>query len=76
MSAFIYIFDHPYFATTDPTGSFAMTKVPPGLYKLQIWHEQFGTRERTINVPPGENVTFEMEIGEKNLAQPDMRPAH
>jgi hypothetical protein len=75
MSAFIHVFDHPYFTTTDPTGSFAMTKVPPGLYKLQIWHEQFGTRERTINVPPGENVTFEMEIGEKNLVPSDMRPA-
>lgn len=75
MSAFIHVFDHPYFTTTDPTGSFAMTKVPPGVYKLQIWHEQFGTRERTIKVPPGENVTFEMEIGEKSSAPSDMRPA-
>jgi plastocyanin len=75
MSAFIHVFDHPYFATTDSTGSFAMTKVPPGRYTLRIWHEQFGTRERTITVPPGEHVTFEMEIGEKNLAPSDMRPA-
>lgn len=75
MSAFVHVFDHPYFATTDPTGSFVMTKVPPGRYKLQIWHEQFGTQERTVTVPPGENVTLEMEIGGKNLAPPDMRPA-
>ena len=75
MSAFVHVFDHPYFATTDPTGSFAMTKVPPGLYKLQIWHEQFGTRERTIKVSPSENVIVEMEIGGKSLAPPDMRPA-
>ena len=78
MSAFIHVFDHPYFTTTDHAGSFAMTKVPPGVYKLQIWHEQFGTRERTIKVPPGENVTLEMEIGGKNLLpsdMSDMRPA-
>jgi len=78
MSAFIHVFDHPYFTTTDHAGSFAMTKVPPGVYKLQIWHEQFGTRERTIKVPPGENVTVEMEIGGKNLLPSDMidmRPA-
>jgi len=78
MSASVHVFDHPYFTTTDHTGSFAMTKVPPGVYKLQIWHEQFGTRERTIKVPPGENVTLEMEIGGKNLApsdMSDMRPA-
>jgi plastocyanin len=72
MSAFIHVFDHPYFTTTDPTGSFAMTKVPPGVYKLQIWHEQFGRRERTIKVPPGENVTLEMEIGGENLSPSDM----
>jgi plastocyanin len=71
MSAFIHIFDHPYFAITDSTGSFAMTKVPPGLYKLHIWHEQFGIQERTINVLPGENVTLEIEIGVKNLVPAD-----
>ena len=78
MSAFVHVFDHPYFAATDPTGNFAMTKVPPGVYKLQIWHEQFGTREKTIKVPPGDNVTLEMEIGGKNLPPSDMsemRPA-
>lgn len=75
MSAFIHVFDHPYFATTDRTGSFALTKVPPGLYKLRVWHEQFGARERTINVLSGENVTVEVEIGAKNLAPSDMGPA-
>ena len=74
MSAFIDVFDHPYFAVTDLTGSFAMTKVPPGQYKLQIWHEQFGTSERTITVLPGENVTFEIEIGGKNPVPADLGP--
>lgn len=74
MSAFIHIFDHPYFATTDSTGGFTLTQVPPGLYKLRVWHEQFGSRERTINVLPGENGTFEMEIGRHNLAPTDMGP--
>ncbi|MFO0700579.1 MAG: carboxypeptidase regulatory-like domain-containing protein [Nitrospira sp.] len=71
MSAFIHVFEHPYFAITDPGGSFVMTKVPPGLYTLHIWHEQFGTQERTINVLSGENVTVEIEIGGKNLAPAD-----
>ncbi|MDN5940343.1 MAG: carboxypeptidase regulatory-like domain-containing protein [Nitrospira sp.] len=75
MSAFVHVFDHPYFARTDTTGSFVMTKVPPGLYKLRIWHEQFGTQERTVTVPSGENVTLEMEIGGNNLAPSNMGPA-
>lgn len=72
MSAFIHVFDHPYFAITDSSGSFVMTKVPPGLYTLHIWHEQLGAQERTINVLSGENVTFEIEIGGKNLVPVDM----
>lgn len=74
MSAFIDVFDHPYFSITDPIGSFALTKVPPGLYTLRIWHEQFGTSERTITVPPGEDVTFEIEIGGKNPVPADLGP--
>ena len=63
MRAYIHVFDHPYFAITDASGSFEMTKVPPGIYKLVIWHEHFGTREKTIKVPPGEGVHVDMEIG-------------
>lgn len=74
MSAFIHIFDHPYFATTDSSGRFALTQVPPGLYKLQVWHELFGSRERTINVSPGENVTFEVDIGGHNPIPADLGP--
>jgi len=73
MSAFIHVFDHPYFAVTDATGSFHMTQVPPGIYKLQIWHEQFGTREKTIKVPPGEAVNVEMDIGSR-LPLPEGKP--
>jgi plastocyanin len=73
MSAFIHVFDHPYFAITDATGSFHMTEVPPGIYKLQIWHEQFGTREKTIKIPPGEEVNVDMEIGSR-LPFSDLRP--
>jgi plastocyanin len=72
MSAFVHVFDHPYYTTADPTGNFAIKEVPPGVYKLRIWHEQLGTRERTIKVPPGENVTVEIELGGKNLSPSDM----
>jgi hypothetical protein len=73
MSAFIHVFDHPYFAITDATGSFHLTEVPSGIYKLQIWHEQFGTREKTIKVPPGEEVNVDMEIGSR-LPFSEVRP--
>ena len=73
MSAFIHVFDHPYFTITDSTGAFEMTKVPPGIYKVHIWHEQFGTREKTIKVPPGEAVNVDMEIGSR-LPSSEVKP--
>jgi plastocyanin len=39
MSAWVHVFDHPYFAVTDAKGRFTIKDVPPGKYTLQLWHE-------------------------------------
>jgi plastocyanin len=39
MNGWIYVFDHPYFATTDDKGDFIIKDVPPGDYTLELWHE-------------------------------------
>ncbi|TKB77941.1 MAG: hypothetical protein E8D45_05145 [Nitrospira sp.] len=62
MGAFIHVFEHPYYAITDNTGQFSMTKVPPGVYKVSLWHEQFGFREKTVKVPPGESLSLDFEL--------------
>jgi hypothetical protein len=41
MGAYLLVLDHPYFAVTDENGAFAMADVPPGKYKLTIWHESW-----------------------------------
>jgi hypothetical protein len=35
---YIAVFDHPYFDVTDNDGSFKIDSLPPGSYKLMIWH--------------------------------------
>lgn len=42
MRAFIHLFDHPFFATTGPSGDFAIAGVPAGRYRAKAWHERFG----------------------------------
>lgn len=39
MSAFIRVAEHPYVAMTDQDGHFVLDNVPPGSYKLTMWHE-------------------------------------
>ena len=38
MSAWMIVHDSPYFAVTDDKGSFRITDVPPGTYKVTMWH--------------------------------------
>lgn len=51
MQAYIGVFPHPFFATTDDTGRFAINRVPAGTYTLRAWHERLGTKERQVIVP-------------------------
>jgi hypothetical protein len=53
MTAWIYAFDHPYFAVTGDDGSFEIRSVPAGEYRLRAWHERLGTLEQVIHVTNG-----------------------
>lgn len=39
MSAYIMVAPHPYYAVTDANGNFSLNGIPPGGYKLKMWHE-------------------------------------
>ena len=50
MTAFVVVAAHPYYAVTGADGAFALKDVPPGKYKLQVWHETLGKLEREVTV--------------------------
>ena len=55
--------DNPYYATTDTDGHFHISDIPPGTYKLVIWHPYVGgAKEQVITVPPKGQTTVEVKI--------------
>jgi hypothetical protein len=45
--------NNPYFAKTDEQGRFSLTDVPPGTYKLVVWHPYVRTAtEQTVTIGP------------------------
>ncbi|MBX2989697.1 MAG: hypothetical protein KF749_00865 [Bacteroidetes bacterium] len=39
MSAYVIATEHPYYVLSNPVGKFELRDVPPGTYKLKMWHE-------------------------------------
>jgi hypothetical protein len=52
MSAWVLVFSHPYFATTDADGRYRIDDVPPGTYTVAAWYEGAARDTRTITIPP------------------------
>ncbi|MBC8256337.1 MAG: hypothetical protein H8E85_03430 [Candidatus Marinimicrobia bacterium] len=64
MTSYISVFDHPYFAVTDDTGSFKIDNIPPGEYEVIAWQEKFKdkktkewkTEKATVTIGDGETT--------------------
>jgi len=58
MSAYIVVTDHPYHSITDAYGEYQMGDIPPGAYRVKVWHETLGTQEKRVEVKPGASQTL------------------
>jgi plastocyanin len=63
MRAFIFVFDHPWFAITPASGKFKLTDVPPGEYDLEMSHPAGELRWRKrITIQPGETTRIDIRV--------------
>jgi len=78
MFGWLYVHDSPYVAVTDERGAFRIDGVPPGRYRVTMWHEGFrpqgvdkdgrplydGVRTVTkeVTIAPNATATVEFEL--------------
>jgi len=65
MQTWGYAIDNPYYAVTDPNGSFAIGDLPAGTYRIKAWHPTLGSHEQDITVKPNETVSLDFAFGAK-----------
>jgi len=62
MLAFVVVVDTPYFAVSDAKGAFVVRGVPPGKYKLAVWHEKSDGLDREVEVVAGKPLKLELVL--------------
>jgi hypothetical protein len=63
MTAWVGVFDHPFFAVTSEQGAFEIRGVPTGSYKLIAWHEMYGQQERMITFTDDKPIEMDFSFG-------------
>ena len=63
MLGWIAVMPNPYFGVTDANGVTKIDNVPPGKYKVAVWHETLLKQEKDVEVKAGQTakVAFEMK---------------
>jgi plastocyanin len=63
MSCVVLVVQNPFFAVSDDRGAYTITNVPPGTYRLKVWHERLPSQVREITVPESGEVKADFTLG-------------
>jgi hypothetical protein len=75
MTAYVGIFDNPYFSVSGADGAFTIANVPAGKQTVKAWHEVMGTQTQMIDVQAGKTTTVDFTFmpGQKTAAVTPVR---
>ena len=65
MKGYIAVFDHPFFGVTGGTGMYELRGMPAGNYRIEAWHESFGTQSQVVTITKGETKTVDFTFEPK-----------
>src|SRR5439155_18407932 len=73
MQGNVVVVDNPYYAVTDENGKFSITDLPPGKYRVRIWHEYAGETTSEITVAGKTETALNVDL--KDLLAKETHPA-
>jgi len=62
MLGWVAVMPNPYFGVTDANGATKIENVPPGKYKVDVWHETLGKQTKEVEVKAGQTVKVAFEM--------------
>jgi plastocyanin len=62
MSAYILVFNHPFFAITDADGRYSIPNIPAGTYTLKVWSELGTVEPRRITIAANTTIDADFQV--------------
>lgn len=59
MLGYVYVAENPYVSVSAEDGSFSISDIPPGKYKVTIWHEKLGKVSKDVTVAAGSDAKLD-----------------
>ena len=57
MAAWMTVMSHPFYSVSNAEGKYEIKDLPDGTYTLVAWHEKLGSKEATVTVAGGAQVS-------------------
>ncbi len=64
MGAWMGVLTHPFHATTDAAGKYAIKGLPAGKYTVEIWHELYKSVAQEVEVKESETKTLDVRMAD------------
>ena len=63
MNAYVFVAENDYFSKTNASGQYRIRSVPPGTYKVKVWHPRLQKETvQTVTVPASGKVKLDLAI--------------
>jgi plastocyanin len=62
MQGWVVVTDNPYSAVTDSEGNYRISGIPPGKYKIKVWHEGLPGKEKEVTIFPEKKTELSLDL--------------